>query len=191
MIFGFRIWQVILAIVAFPFLAGIGIVILQDLQDRDFQPQTIQPQTIDQQKIKPQTVKKQSVAVQKLTPAANLVGSWHGQAKYIFHFTSASYCYLYFDVVLFIASQQNNAITGNVNVAWNKAEQHGNFACATVPTTNDAVKGTITGSKLAVNAGSQGDFSGSFTTDTISLFQSHSTDSDGLVGSVNLLRQHN
>ena len=174
-----RIWRIVMAVVAFPILASIGVVTIQGLQNRTFTPQTLQQRTIDQRKIEQK----------KLTPARNLVGDWQGNGKYIFHQTDVSYCDMNFQIDLKITSQKDNKIGGNVTVTWLNAAQHGNFACAQVPTTNDPVNGTVTGSRLTINAGNGGNFTGSFTTDTITLNQPKDANGDGLVGSIKLLRQ--
>ena len=178
---GVRIWQIVLAAIAFPFLVAIGVIAWQGSQANNFQSQGITPRVIQQRAVQPS---------QGLTPARNLVGTWQGTAQYIFHQTDISYCLIKFDVVLTIASQTGNNIAGNVVVTWQSAEQHGNFACAQVPQTNDPVNGTISSSSITnLNAGTQGNFTGSFTTDTITLNQPKNGDGDGLNAPLNLLRQ--
>lgn len=179
MLWGIKIWQIIIAIILFPFLLGIGAVALRALEDRDFQPRNIKQETIDQRKIDNQ----------KLTPARNLVGTWRGTAKYKFNQTPQSYCYVFFDVALKIDSQANNRIDGSVDVAWLRSEQHGNFPCAQVPDRTDGVTGTVSGSRLKFGGGQQGEFDGSFTTDTVTLNQPKDEAGDGVEGPINLLRQ--
>lgn len=181
MFLGFRIWQMVLLVIAFPVLAAIGIVAFQGSQAQSFGSQTITPVTVRQRTVQQQTP----------TPARTLVGSWHGTAQYIFHQTTISYCLIKFEVVLAITSQHGNNLNGTVTVTWSSAERHGNFACAQVPQTIDPVNGTLSGSRLALNAGSQGNFTGSFTTDTITLNQPKNGDGDGLAAPLNLLRQFN
>lgn len=196
---GIRIWQIVIAAIAFPIIAGAGIGILQTNQyNRTFKPQGIQftkvkPTKIKQQKVQPRQVQQQQIQPQHLSAARNLKGSWHGTAKFIFYATSNSYCYIYFNVVLLIQTQTGNVVTGAVNVEWDHAvQQQGSINCtAFVPTTNDPVRGTITGSRLYLTAGQQGAFTGSFTGDTITLNQPHASGTDGLVGSIKFGRQHN
>lgn len=179
MLWGIKIWKIFIFVILFPFLLGIGAMALRALEDRDFQPRNIEQKAIDQR-----TVDKQ-----KLTPARNLVGTWRGSAKYKFNQTPQSYCYVFFDVVLKIGNQTDNRINGSVDVAWSRSEQHGNFPCAQVPDRTDGVTGTVFGSRLKIGAGQQGEFDGSFTTDTITLNQPKDEAGDGVEGPINLLRQ--
>lgn len=185
MVWGLKIWQIVLAVVVFPFLAGIGIFSLQTLQDRNFQPQTIQQQTIDQRQIQ-----QQSIRQQQLAPARTLIGDWRGAAVYRFYQTDIAYCDMTFNVSLSIDNNEGSNFGGNVRVIWLKAEQHGNFACAQVPPTLDPVNGTINSSRITLNAGSQGNFTGSITSNTMTLNQPKQADGSGLVSPIHLLRNN-
>lgn len=180
-ILGFKIWQLGAWVVAFPFLGGIGMIYFQGLQDRNFVSQGIKQINIEQRT--PQQV-------DGLTPVRSLVGKWQGTAQYIFHQTDISYCLIKFDVVLNITNQDNNNVDGNVIVTWQSAEQHGNFACAQVPQTNDQINGTISSSSITnLNAGSQGTYTGSFTSDIITLNKPKNNEGDGLTAPISLLRK--
>jgi hypothetical protein len=139
----------------------------------------------------PQPIAQQQIVPKQLTPARNLVGNWSGVAKHTFHATPISFCNLTFRIDFHIANQNDNTINGDIKVTWLSSVQvAGTIPCtAMVPTTNDPVNGTISGSQVNINAGSQGAFTGSFTTDTITFNQPKDANGDGLIGPVNLLRQ--
>lgn len=179
-----RIWRINFRPFIIPAIVFGGLFLAGFIIFRAFALPAFIPQPFVQRAIVPRTVEKR-----QLEPARNLVGNWQGTAKYIFNQTAISYCDMWFNVTLTIANQTGNNIGGNVVVTWQKSEQHGNFACAAVPPTNDPINGTISGSRLNFNAGGQGNFTGSFTTDTITLNQPRDANGDGLVGPVNLLRQ--
>lgn len=186
MLWGIRIWQIILAIILFPILTGMGIIVFRELENRDFEPQTVEQRNIDASR---PILENRDSEQRQLSAARNLKGDWAGNAIFNFQITPNSSCLVTFGVTLHITSQQDNTIRGNVDLGWLKSEQRGNFACQPVPPSNDPVNGTVTGSRLALDAGQQGAFTGSFTTDTITLNQPKDADGDGLESPIHLLRQ--
>lgn len=187
-------WVFVPGIIFVPLAFG-GFVVFRNINLPNLGPQRILaratvPRTITPRRITPRTITPRRITPQQLTPARNLVGGWRGNAKYVFHQTPISFCYYNFLVDLTIAAQNGNNINGNVTTSFISSEQHGNFNCAVPPNNNNAFAGTVAGSRLTINAGNDlGNFTGSFTTDTITLNQSLNGDNDGVVGSVNLLRQ--
>lgn len=189
-------WVLVPGIIFLPLALG-GFIAFRNANLPNLGPQRIQaaagfaPRTIQPQTTVPRTITPQTITPQQLTPARNLVGSFRGNAKYIFHQTDQSFCYYNFQVDLAITNQNGNALSGNVSVSFIDSESHSNFACQNPPNEQANINGTIAGSSLTINTtnGDLGNFSGSLTTDTITLNQPLDKDGDGVVGPINLLRQ--
>jgi hypothetical protein len=177
--------RVIIPAIVFPGLAVVGAIVFRAVILAAVVPQPIGMRVI----LPPQPIVRRQPAT--LTPARNLVGTWQGQAQYVFHATAVSYCYHTFNVALVVAGQNGNTINGNVTVTWLSSMQvAGAIPCTSrVPATVDAFNGTLSSSGLTIAAGQQGNFSGSITSDTMTLTQPRAAGADGLLSPVHLLRQ--
>ncbi len=162
--FGFNLAQIVFPVIAFPVIAFGGFVAFRSSGQQAFQPQGIVGRQIEQRQIDQRTVQPQT-----LSPVSDLKGDWNGALR-ITNVVSDQYgdtCESDFQMALNIDSQSGNTIDGNAVATW----QSGTKGCALTPTKNDPVHGTITGSKLQINLGSWGDFTGSFTSKTMTLNQ--------------------
>ncbi len=158
MLFGFNIWQIVFATVAFPVLAGIGSVQFRNFEQRDFQPQTIKQQTIDQR---------------QLSAARDLKGTWKGTARYDLT-DAASRCsdFITWGLVINITAQTGNTIGGNITYTPVSQEGTGDINCDPAQGSSYDITGTISSSSITINENGSSAFTGSFTSDTITLNQS-------------------
>jgi len=172
-LFGIVIRPIVFAVVAVSMVV-IGAIVFWQLQPREAAPTDVEQPD--------------------LTPARDLIGTWQGTASY----TVNGECAVQHLVKLIVKTQTETKITGTLSYNFKKDIPSGCFDPDlgwSKPVTASAV---ISGSKLTeVNFGQflsgLGVFSGSFTTDTITINKAGTHQFQGasyqLTASINLLRQ--
>lgn len=162
--FGINIWQIIFAAIAFPLLINIGIIQFRQFEQRDFQPRNIEQRTIQQR---------------QLSAARDLKGTWEGAVGYGLDFINSGshHCFSKYVMHLVVNNQTDDTITGTVAFSNDHLNPGDDCEVATaVPTTPIPARASIGSSSISnIDFGaffaSLGGFSGSFTTDTITINQ--------------------
>lgn len=194
--FGFNIWQIVFATIAFPILTYQGSVQFRQFEQRSFQPQTIKQQNIDQR---------------QLSAVRDLKGTWQGTMNYTRHqpdFYSTARgtwqsgnCAYNFLLRLVINSQTDTTIAGTDSYSRQASSNICDAQDASIDSNWSAAtpfKASISGSRITSFDFSFSDvfgsLSGSFTTDTITIDPGPANQISDQVfyqldGPINLLRQ--
>lgn len=185
--FGFNLWQIVIATIAFPVFAIIGTFQLRQFEQRDFQSQNVNIQRIDQR---------------QLNAVRDLRGTWQGIASLksngIVH---GQQCYSNYHMRLVIDTQTDTSIAGTESYAHQPPFAECTLTAADPTWTNPTpFNANLSGSRItSINlpffSATLEPLSGSFTSDTITINPpSHRAAGDGefiwwLDAPINLLRQ--
>jgi hypothetical protein len=153
MLWGIKIWQIVVAVIAFPVLVISGIVIFQIKGDSNFQPKNDQS--------------KQKIS-SKLSAARDLTGTWTGTLhENLSTSKTPDYCVITGNLTLNL-DQSGNSLNGSWSEHPVSQQAADGYQCSTGQDFNTGIQnGSVSSSSFNFSLGGGTQIEGSFTTDLI------------------------